>query len=132
MGVLHHTPNPEKAVEQIFRVLKYGGRLIVMVYYRDSLLYRLKFPLTSLLSGKTVRQLVNEVDGVGNPKGDVYSKAELRQLLYQYQQLEMFTHLLPGSRVLPKIRRFIPDSLIRPFERRWGWFLYAKGRKPEM
>jgi ubiquinone/menaquinone biosynthesis C-methylase UbiE len=132
MGVLHHTPNPEKAVGQIFRVLKPRGRLIVMVYHRDSVLYRFTFPLVSLLTGKTVQQLVNEVDGVGNPKGDVYSKSELRYLLHQFEQLEMFPHLLRGSMVLPKIGRLIPNGLLRPFERQWGWFLYAKGCKPEI
>ncbi|MCK4394319.1 class I SAM-dependent methyltransferase [Candidatus Bipolaricaulota bacterium] len=130
MGVLHHTPDTAKAVGEIFRVLKPAGRLIVMVYHRDSAKYRLKFPLVSLVSGKTIQQLVNEVDGAGNPKGNVYSESELRHLLSQFEQLSMFAGLLRGSHVLPKIGRFIPDSLLRPFEKKWGWFLYAKGVKP--
>jgi hypothetical protein len=32
--------------------------------------------------------------------------------------------------IIPRAGRFIPTALLRPFERRWGWFLYAKGRKP--
>lgn len=62
MGVLHHTPSPSKAVEEIFRVLKPGGRLVVMCYHRNSALYRLTFPYLSLVTGKSLRQLVYEMD----------------------------------------------------------------------
>jgi ubiquinone/menaquinone biosynthesis C-methylase UbiE len=72
MGVLHHVPDTEKAVSEIYRCLKPGGRLIVMLYHRNSLLYRLAMPMRSVITGKSLQQLVNEVDGVGNPKGDVY------------------------------------------------------------
>ncbi len=130
MGVLHHTPSPQEAVEEIFRVLQPGGRLIVMVYHRNSAMYRVRFPIVSLVTGKPIRQLVNELDGVGNPKGDVYSTAELRQLLLRFERLEMFAGLLQGWMLLPKIGRFIPEGLLRALERQWGCFLYAKGTKP--
>ncbi|MGZ4754758.1 MAG: class I SAM-dependent methyltransferase [Acidimicrobiia bacterium] len=35
-GVLHHTPDIEKAVEEVHRVLKPGGTAYVMLYARDS------------------------------------------------------------------------------------------------
>ena len=38
-GVLHHIPDVETALAEIHRVLKPGGRLMVMLYHRDSLLY---------------------------------------------------------------------------------------------
>ena len=39
-GVLHHTPDIARAVSEIHRVLKPGGRAIVMLYHRDSYNYR--------------------------------------------------------------------------------------------
>ncbi|MFX0093038.1 MAG: class I SAM-dependent methyltransferase, partial [Candidatus Hodarchaeota archaeon] len=54
MGVLHHVPDPEKAVSEIRRCLKPGGRLIVMFYHRNSLLYRIAMPLRSVLTGKSL------------------------------------------------------------------------------
>jgi SAM-dependent methyltransferase len=36
-GVLHHTPNIEKAVAEVRRVLKPGGTAYVMLYHRNSL-----------------------------------------------------------------------------------------------
>ena len=39
-GVLHHTPDTARAVQEIHRVLKPGGRAIVMLYHRGSYNYR--------------------------------------------------------------------------------------------
>jgi len=125
MGVLHHVPDPEKAVSEIYRCLKPGGRLMVMFYHRNSVLYRVAMPARSVLTGKSLQQLVNEVDGVGNPKGDVYSKRELRDLLGNFRDIEMFAGLLQPS----MLRSFLPSSIVELLGKKWGWFLYAKGRK---
>src|SRR5580765_5380991 len=39
-GVLHHTPGIESAISEIHRVLKPGGRAVVMLYHRGSYNYR--------------------------------------------------------------------------------------------
>jgi len=129
MGVLHHTPETQKAINEVFRVLKPGGRVILMFYYRDSILRRIKFPLSKIRSGKSIQQQVNEVDGIGNPKGDVYSKEEMRSLLQSFCDLELSVGLLQNW-MLPSIGRYIPNVLLRPFARWGGWFLYVKARKP--
>ena len=125
MGVLHHTPDTAGAVREVHRVLKTGGRLIVMFYHRDSFHYRVLFPIRRLLSGKSLQQSVNEVDGVGNPKGDVYSRSELRSLLRGFSEIEMFSGVLPWHRlgILP---RLLPAAVRVWAERRAGWFLYVK------
>lgn len=38
-GVIHHTPNPERMVGDIFRILKPGGTFCAMVYNRSSVNY---------------------------------------------------------------------------------------------
>jgi SAM-dependent methyltransferase len=40
-GVLHHTPDIESAISEIHRVLKPGGRAMVMLYHRGSYNYRI-------------------------------------------------------------------------------------------
>lgn len=43
-GVIHHTSDPEKVLGELYRVLKPGGRLNVMMYHRNSLWVKLVIP----------------------------------------------------------------------------------------
>lgn len=130
MGVLHHVPDTNKAVSEIYRVLKPGGRLIVMFYYRHSAKYQWRFRTRSMFKSKSMQQLVNEVDGVGNPKGDVYSKSELAETLKKFSELNMFVDCLDSRDIFLRLGRYIPDSMCKPIAPLFGWFLYAKARKP--
>jgi ubiquinone/menaquinone biosynthesis C-methylase UbiE len=38
-GVLHHTPNTQTAIDEVHRVLKPGGRAIIMLYHKHSFNY---------------------------------------------------------------------------------------------
>ncbi|MBK7993350.1 MAG: class I SAM-dependent methyltransferase [Blastocatellia bacterium] len=38
-GVLHHTPDTQKAINEVHRVIKPGGRALVMLYHRNSYNY---------------------------------------------------------------------------------------------
>lgn len=129
MGVLHHTPNTARAVKEVWRVLKPGGRLILMFYHRNSSYYRVALPIRALLRGKSIATLVNEYDGSENPKGDVYSRREMAVLLQDFKDLDMFVGYLTRDMTLPKLGRFIPDAVLQAMAPHWGWFLYAKGRK---
>lgn len=130
MGVLHHTPDTPRAVAEVFRVLRPGGRVILMFYHRNSPQYRLKFPVARWLRGKPIQQSINEVDGVGNPKGDVYSRRELAALLRGFANLEMFAGVLPWHAIGP-VASIVPATVRGALERRWGWFLYAKAVRPD-
>jgi SAM-dependent methyltransferase len=129
MGVLHHTPDTARAVQEVFRVLRPGGRVILMFYHRDSFQYRLKFPMLKWLAGTSMQESINRVDGIGNPKGDVYSRSELGRLLGQFRDLDMFAGVFPWH-ALGRVSRRVPARAREYFERRWGWFLYAKGIRP--
>ncbi|MBI3270713.1 MAG: class I SAM-dependent methyltransferase [Planctomycetes bacterium] len=132
MGVLHHSPSPERAVAEIHRVLRPGGRLLLMMYHRDSFLFRIWLPFARTFlrrhRGKSIQTLVNQVDGEGNPLGRVYSRAQLARLLRGFVALEFSVGQLKPSD-LPRLGRFLPDALYRWAERRWGWFLYVKARR---
>jgi len=130
VGVLHHTPDPRQGIQEILRVLKPGGRFILMVYHRNSVLYRLRFGVIRIMTGKSLATSVNEVDGTGNPRGDVYSKKEIRALLRDFEGLDLYIGLLQPWMV-PKLGRFIPPKVLAKVARRWGWFLYVKATKPD-
>ena len=44
-GVLHHTPDTAAAIREIYRVLRPGGRAVIMLYHRDSYNYRVNISL---------------------------------------------------------------------------------------
>jgi ubiquinone/menaquinone biosynthesis C-methylase UbiE len=44
-GVLHHTPDTAGAIREIHRVLRPGGRAVVMLYHRDSYNYRVNISM---------------------------------------------------------------------------------------
>ena len=44
-GVLHHTPNTAGAIRELHRVLRPGGRALVMLYHRDSYNYRVNISI---------------------------------------------------------------------------------------
>src|SRR5947209_2210538 len=77
-GVLHHTPDTERAVKEIHRVLVPGGRAIVMLYHRGSYNYRVGIRVlrragAGLLKSEAGIKLVNVLTGEG--VGDLRERA---------------------------------------------------------
>ena len=67
-GVLHHTPDIAVAVREIHRVLKPGGRAIVMLYHRGSYNYRIGIRVlrragAGLLKSESGIRLVHRLTG---------------------------------------------------------------------
>ena len=54
-GVLHHTPDTAKAIREIHRVLRPGGRAIVMLYHRNSYNYRVNISLLRRAGARLLR-----------------------------------------------------------------------------
>lgn len=130
MGVLHHVPDTQRAVDEIYRVLKPGGRLIVMFYHRNSAKFQLNYRVRSLLSGRRLRSLADDFDGIGNPKGAVFSKSELSLVLKSFHDIKMSVDYLHPGDLVPFGGRFLPHNIFKPIAHLCGWNLYAKGKKP--
>ena len=79
-GVLHHTPDIVAAVREIYRVLKPGGRAIVMLYHRGSYNYRIGIRVlrragAGLLQSNSGIRLINVL--TGEPIDDLRERAAL-------------------------------------------------------
>jgi ubiquinone/menaquinone biosynthesis C-methylase UbiE len=81
-GVLHHTPNTEKALAELVRVVRPGGEIKVMLYNRHSLCVYRCWVKNQLLKGHPfhgLRQtLWNHIESTGT-KG--YTRGEIRRML---------------------------------------------------
>jgi SAM-dependent methyltransferase len=67
-GVLHHTPETGKAIQEIHRVLRPRGRAAVMLYHRDSFNYRINISLLRRAGARLLRSekgihLVHKITG---------------------------------------------------------------------
>lgn len=54
-GVLHHTPETGKAIREIHRVLRPGGRAVVMLYHRGSYNYRVNISVLRRAGAQLLR-----------------------------------------------------------------------------
>lgn len=127
-GVIQHTPDIERAIAEIDRVLKPGGRILIILYHRHSWFY-----LLQRLSGTNV-----EFEGEDAPIVNAYTRSELRRLFARFRDLEVDTeYVYPQSttrrgtlatlynRVFVPAMGLLPEGAVR----RYGWHLVLTGRK---
>ena len=84
-GVLHHTPDTAKAIREIHRVLRPGGRAVVMLYHRNSYNYRVNISLLR----RAGAQLLKWDSGVGlvhNLTGEPLDKLQEHARLLRTQK----------------------------------------------
>lgn len=143
-GVIHHTPDTQKSVAEIARVLKIGGTACISVYYRNFFLRAWPFLrwigkiLTvfggglkgrgreKIFSEGDVDEIIRLYDGNENPIGKSYSKESLEHMLSTYFVVdEIYLHFFP-ARALPfKLPRWLHKWL----DRNVGFMVYATVRK---
>jgi len=78
-GVLHHIPDVATAVSEIERVLKPGGELLIMVYNRTSINYKLEILILRKLFVRLLRipGLIKLLAFAGLPEGKLKRHAEI-------------------------------------------------------
>jgi ubiquinone/menaquinone biosynthesis C-methylase UbiE len=94
-GVIHHTPNTEKALSEIWRVLKPGGRLYLMIYSKG-LNFLVRLFLFHIGKGHFLHQdlqaTINQYTEYrrNSPLTKMYSKRQARNLLKDFSNIEIF------------------------------------------
>ncbi len=130
-GVLHHTPDTQKALDEVYRVLKPGGKIILMLYHKHSLHVFLGVPLFWLSNALRNKQFsaledwIRVYDGEENPLGKAYSRSEARRMLRRFSDLTI-TICDPVRRRFPGVLNAINQRL---FARRLGFWMVLKAEK---
>ena len=142
-GVLHHTPGIQKAIEGIHRILKPGGRIGLMLYSRESVLYRyfVKYQ-EGLINMESA--FLDELglasrygDGAreeGNPHTWPVTRDEvMHDLIPMFAEREIKTFGTDVPEALntwfPRLGQRLPVSWRKALARRWGWSFWMTGTK---
>ena len=135
-GVIHHTPRPERALAEMRALTAPGGTLKLMIYHRRS--WKVFWIVAAQGHGRFWKtdELVAEHSEAqtGCPVTFSYTRSEARELVessgFRVQDLHV-DHVFP-YRIRDYVEyryvkepyfRWMPESLFRAFERRFGWHL---------
>jgi SAM-dependent methyltransferase len=128
-GVLHHTPNPEKAIREIYRVTKLGGEICLMLYHRHSLVAVQLYLLFGLFAFRPFRSLKDIIaNHHESPGTKAYTVAEARQMFSAFKGLEIKVRLTPYD-LRYKRDKYLPRWVGKLIPQRLGWFMVIRGRK---
>jgi len=141
-GVIHHSSNTRKVLEEMHRVLRPGGEALVMVYHRTFWEYYVQGTMLALLSRQIFKPsaLHNNIqrrsDGA---MARYYKRAEWAQLvsdLFFVTDMRIYgkkTELvpMPSGKLKDRLVGAIPNSFSRFLTNTCGWgsFLVSRLRK---
>lgn len=110
-GVLHHTADTEKALDEVFRVLKPSGQAVIMLYCKDSWHYWINMWLcVGILKGRAfgdpnwlgraTEWSGKDAQTVENPITRCYTAGGIRRLFRRFENLsirkgEFYFYLIP-------------------------------------
>ncbi len=139
-GVIHHSASTEAIIRQIHRVLKPGGEAGIMVYHRNSIVYRVGYTfIRGVLQGKLLRHPVAEIanrysDGL---IAKYYTPAEFAakfQILFSRattevcgQKVEVWP--MPRGQFKNALVGVTPDAPARWLTERFGMYLFLRATK---
>ena len=141
-GVIHHSANTSSVLKEMHRVLKPGGRAIVMIYYRSFWKYYIEvFLVRGLLLGQLRKAGLSEIlnNSTDGAIARFYTVPEWRRLTSSvFKCINIFicgqkTDLLlvPGGKFKQLLLNLIPDGLARFFTNalKFGTFLVVDMEK---
>ena len=131
-GVLHHSPYTEEIIEKMYRVLRPGGKFVVLLYNTHSwVVYKtlikhgllrmnlIKYGYTGMMSRHT------EAADNMNPLTKTYTRTQCKELFKQFNAVNVSTRISRAD------RRNLPFISDFSFGGRIGWHNIVTGFKPE-
>jgi ubiquinone/menaquinone biosynthesis C-methylase UbiE len=136
-GVLHHTPDTQRAIDEVYRVLRPGGVAKVMLYNRASFHYWAKVILRfGILQGELLRHTPEEImsrhveysETGALPLVKAYTRPEVHRMFGRFRERRTAVRQLTRPELhLP--RAIFPDAAVEALGRRVGWNLIVTARK---
>lgn len=97
-GVLHHSPNTPKAIDEVWRVLRAGGCARIMIYHTHSMVGYMLWLRYALLAGRPFRSLGDiYAQHLESPGTKAYTISQAGQLFARFSKVEIKTVLTHGD-----------------------------------
>lgn len=135
-GVIHHTPHPLRAIDEVKKYMDKNSEFKIMVYNRNS--YKtwwiiIKYGFGQFWKKDKLIAKYSEAQ-TGSPVTYSYTKKTIHNLLDGFSTKNMFVdHIFPYS--IPEYKKYeykkvwyfriIPAFIFRWMEKTWGWHLCA-------
>ena len=139
-GVMHHSADTQRCIDEAWRVLKPGGEARLMLYHHPSLTGLMLWLRFGMLPRKTVRQTVYQ--HLESPGTQSFTQPEVRSMLSRFEETSIQQVFSPGDLLLHKasarfsgpfyraLWKLYPRFLVRAFAKNLGLFLLISARKP--
>lgn len=121
-GVLHHTPDTLKAIDEVRRVVAPGGEARIMLYSRRSWTALWHWLRYALAAGKPSRSIEDVLEKhMESPGTKAYTQLELEAMFSSWSEVSFERWLTPYD------RRVVPP-LVDAMGPRFGWFVGITAR----
>ena len=140
IGCLHHTGNTQKSVREIYRILKPGGRAIIMLYNRHSLrhiIYLSFSKIVCLFKNKSEAYIIERLRsmydknalGDAAPHTDFVSKKEVRTIFKDFSKITIDIRNFDSVSIIPGFFIIKREWLFNNIARMAGLDLYITAVK---
>ncbi len=127
-GMLHHSPQPSKAVEEIYRVLKPGGYIKAMVYYHNSPAWLPLWLKYALLKGRIFTSLSRVIsEHYESPGTRTFTMKQIKDLFRLFSELKFESAPLREIAFLKKYQAL--SWLVNLYPRKIAAWMAVDGRR---
>jgi ubiquinone/menaquinone biosynthesis C-methylase UbiE len=138
IGCLHHTGNIPKSVAEIYRVLRIGGKAVVMLYNRQSFRQLIQIPIHRFIKKiathkKNISEFVRSLYDV-NSKGEAapytefVSRTDVKRIFNEFSKIKIDSQNFDSYKLAPFLV-FPRKLLLNNFGRILGLDLYVNAQK---
>jgi 2-polyprenyl-3-methyl-5-hydroxy-6-metoxy-1,4-benzoquinol methylase len=139
-GVIHHSWRFENCLSEIARVLRPGGHLMLMVYYRPSIVYYINNALIrGILMGKLLHKSLQQiyVEAGDGFYARVFNKQDLRAHLEgEFDHIDLHViglkaelFPIPRTSFKEKLEEMTPDAIASAVLSRWGSMIVVEATR---